>query len=155
MTSFHPLSRLYSEWNNKSECVKTRISVLSSFSLLPSWAYIIITVKGKRGTGFRHLFFAIVHCWQMSPSPLAPQKSTVWMVIVKVPQQSILGRHGMAAFFTNIKLAATLLVRILLCDTMNLFHVGLQRAALGKGLLTQITLIWTNTCRRKIRVYLF
>lgn len=79
----------------------------------------------------------------------------VWMFIVKVAQKSILGRRGMTAFFTNIQLAATLLVCVLLCDTMNLFHVGLQGAALGKGFLTQITLIWTDTCRRKIRVDLF
>lgn len=52
----------------------------------------------------------------------------------------------MAALFTDVQLVAALLVSVLLHDTMNLLHVGLQRAALSEGLLTEIALVWTNTC---------
>lgn len=68
------------------------------------------------------------------------------MFSVEVAHQCILGRRSMATLFTDVQLAAALLVSVLLRDTVDLLHVGLQRAALGEGLLTETALVWTNTC---------
>lgn len=52
----------------------------------------------------------------------------------------------MAALLAHVQLVAALLVGIGLGDTVDLLHVGLQRAALGEGLLTEGTLVWADPC---------
>lgn len=76
------------------------------------------------------------------------------MLIVDMAQQGILGRSSVTTFLTDIELGASFLVGILLQHAMDLLHVGFERAALGKSLLTQMTFIWTNTWDRR-KAYIF
>lgn len=52
----------------------------------------------------------------------------------------------MAALLAHVQLVAPLLVGVRLRDTVDLFHVGLQGAALREGLLAQRALVGPHSC---------
>lgn len=63
---------------------------------------------------------------------------------VQVQEQIILRRRRVAALLAHVELVAALLVGVGLRDAVDLLHVGLQRAALGEGLLAEGALVWTD-----------
>ncbi len=150
-------SCLFSGLNNKSsECTLiTSLYIYISLSLPPTWLYSVIAILRERGTRLGGVISGSVHHWWRSSCPLGPQEDTVWMFSVEVAQQCILGRSCKAALFTDVQLVAALLVSVLLQDTMNLLHVGLQRAALSESLLTETALVRTNTYRWNRKILLF
>lgn len=91
-------------------------------------------------------------CWcqssfsSCSPGSLPLQQVAVGMKRVQVHEQIILRRWRVAALLTHVQLVAALLVGVCLGDAVDLLHVGLQWAALGEGLLTESTLVWTDPC---------
>lgn len=86
------------------------------------------------------------------PGSLPLQQVAVGMQRVQVHEQIILRRWRVAALLAHVQLVATLLVGVCLGDAVDLLHVGLQWAALGEGLLTEGTLVWTDPCVGKKRV---
>lgn len=61
-------------------------------------------------------------------------------------QQLVLSSRREAALLADVQLVASLLVGVLLGDAVDLLHVGLQGAALGKGLFAEGALVWTDSC---------
>lgn len=68
------------------------------------------------------------------------------MVLLEVQDVTLLTLRGAAALLTHVQLGPALLVRVLLLHTVDLLEVGLQRAALGEGLVTQAALVGPHTC---------
>lgn len=68
------------------------------------------------------------------------------MVLLEVQDVSLLTLRGAAALLTHVQLGPALLVRVLLLHAVDLLEVGLQRAALGEGLVTQAALVGPHTC---------
>lgn len=61
-------------------------------------------------------------------------------------EQRILSCRRVAALLAHVQLVASLLVGVLQGDAVDLLHVGLQRAALGEGLVAEVALVWTDAC---------
>lgn len=55
---------------------------------------------------------------------------------------------GVTTILTHKDLGAPLTIGVLLVNTMNLPHMGLQRATLCECFLTQFTLVGTDTCSK-------
>lgn len=76
------------------------------------------------------------------------QGGTTRVALSHVEEVLIRAARGVTAILTHKDLGASLAVGVLLVDAVNLPHVRLQRATLGEGLLTQLTLVGTDTCSR-------
>lgn len=68
------------------------------------------------------------------------------MALPHVEEVLVRSAGRVAAVLADKDLGAALAVRVLLLHAVDLPHVGLQGAALGKGLLAQLTLVGTDTC---------
>lgn len=60
--------------------------------------------------------------------------------------QLVLRSRRVAALLAHVQLVAPLLVGVRLRDAVDLLHVGLQGAALRKGLLAQRALVGPHSC---------
>jgi len=58
-------------------------------------------------------------------------------------------RSSVTTLFADINLIPSLFVCIVMGDTMNLEGVRLQGTPLGKGLVTVITFVWSDTYRNR------
>lgn len=85
---------------------------------------------------------------------IVPAKSGTARVALSYMKEILIrATGGVAAILTHKDLGASLAIGILLVNAVNLPHVGLQRAALGEGLLTQLTLVRADSCSRRTHVH--
>lgn len=75
------------------------------------------------------------------------QQRAVGVVLLEVEDMALLALGRAAALLAHVQLGPSLLVRILLLHTVDLLEVGLQRAALCEGLVTQAALVGPHACR--------
>lgn len=80
---------------------------------------------------------------------ISTESRTTWVMLSHMKEVLIRATWCIAAILTHKDFRPSLAVGILLVDTMNLPHVGLQRATLCESFLTQLTFVGTNTCRRR------
>lgn len=74
------------------------------------------------------------------------QQWAVGMVLLEVEDMALLALGRAAALLAHVQLGPPLLVRVLLLHTVDLLEVGLQRAALREGLVTQAALVGPHAC---------
>lgn len=67
---------------------------------------------------------------------------------VHMQVQVLLGGASVAAVLADVQLVPALLVGVLLLHPVDFLQVGLQGAALGEGLVADITLVGANACMR-------
>ena len=58
---------------------------------------------------------------------------------------------GVATFFADVRLVSAFLVGEVQLESVYLATVGLKRAALSKGLVTMVTFVRSNACKREQR----
>lgn len=75
------------------------------------------------------------------------QQRAVGVVLLEVEDVALLALGRAAALLAHVQLGPPLLVRVLLLHTVDLLEVGLQRAALREGLVTQAALVGPHACR--------
>lgn len=75
------------------------------------------------------------------------QQWAVGVVFFQMQNVALLALRCAAALLAHVQLGPALLVGIFLLHTMDLLEVRLQGAALGKGLVTQATLVGPHACR--------
>ena len=75
------------------------------------------------------------------------QQRAVGVVLLEVEDMALLALGRAAALLAHVQLGPSLLVRVLLLHTVDLLEVGLQRAALCEGLVTQAALVGPHACR--------
>lgn len=80
---------------------------------------------------------------------VATERRTGWMMLPHMKEVLIRPTWGIATVLTYKDLRASLPVGIVLVNTVNLSHMGLQRATLCESFLTQLTFVGTDTCRRE------
>lgn len=78
---------------------------------------------------------------------------TVGVVVLEVHVVALRLSRGVAALLTHVHLRAALLVGIAVLDAMHLQAMRLEGAALREGLLAQIALVRTHTCRKEHKRY--
>ena len=76
---------------------------------------------------------------------VASQGRAAGVALTHVQEVLVRSVGRVAAVFTHKDLGAALAVGVLLPHAVDLPQVGLQGAALGEGLLTQLTSVWTDT----------
>lgn len=74
------------------------------------------------------------------------QQRAVGVVLLEVEDVALLALGRAAALLAHVQLGPPLLVCVLLLHTVDLLEVGLQRAALREGLVTQAALVGPHTC---------
>ena len=77
------------------------------------------------------------------------EEGAAWVGTVHVQVQVLLRGAGIAAVLADVQLVPALLVGVLLLHAMDLLQVGLQRAALGEGLVADVTFVGANACKGK------
>lgn len=128
--------------------MRMHLSVLHSARLLPRRPSGVVAVSSLRGARCGSLLsFSSRSSSARSPRSLALQQGTVGVQRVQVEQQLVLGSRRVPALLAHVQLVASLLVGVLQRDAVDLLHVGLQRAALGEGLVAEGALVRTHTWR--------
>lgn len=74
------------------------------------------------------------------------QQWAVGVAFLEVQDMTLLTLGCATALLTHVELGPALLVCILLLHSVDLLEVGLQRAALSEGLITQTALVGPHTC---------
>lgn len=79
---------------------------------------------------------------------VAAECRTGWMMLPHMVEIFIRPTWGITTVLTNKDLRPSLPISIVLLNTMNFSHMGLQRATLCESFFTQLTFVGTDTCKR-------
>lgn len=73
------------------------------------------------------------------------QRRTVWMLCLEVHVVTFRIWCRISTLLTDVYFVPSLLVGVIMSNSMDLESMGLQRASLGKGLVTVIAFVWTDS----------
>ena len=77
---------------------------------------------------------------------------TVRVILFEVDVVALRVVRGVAAVLANVNLSPSFLVSVTVCHSVDFLRMGLERASLGKSLITSVALVRTDSCNKMKRI---